>query len=199
LPAAIKNTLGTIPARDWRFNSFPRAEWLLVNVVVRHIAPVLSLSRCQVERKSGRIRRDMKTSIIFAIVAVVLTCFALPQWAQATSDDQSARDEAVRWVGLMDGGQYRQAYETQPPRVKAASAGRDYFVRWMQTRRVPLGRVCARSFYNRRYYHNAIGWPDGNYVQIYFKTSFEHKAAGWERVILTKETGRWQPAKYNLW
>jgi Protein of unknown function (DUF4019) len=133
------------------------------------------------------------------MVAVVLNCVALPQRAQATSDDQSARDEAVRWVNLMDAGRYRQAYEEQPPRVKAASAGRDYFVRWMQTRRIPLGRVRTRSFYNRRYYHNAIGWPDGNYVRIYFKTSFEHKAAAWERVILTKETGRWQPAKYNLW
>jgi len=141
----------------------------------------------------------MKTSMIFAIVAVVLACFAIPQRAQAISDDQSARDEAVQWVSLIDAGQYRHAYEEQPPRVKAASAGRDYFVRWMQTRRVPLGRVRARSFYNRRYYHNAIGSPDGNYVQIYFKTSFERKAAGWERVILTKETGRWQPAKYNIW
>jgi hypothetical protein len=140
----------------------------------------------------------MKTSMIFTIVAVVLACFAL-QRAQATSDDQSSRDEAVRWLSLMDAGQYRQAYEEQPPRVKAASAGRDYFVRWMQTRRPPLGPVRARSFYKRHYYHNASGWPDGNYVQIYFKTSFAHKAVGWERVILTKETGRWQPAKYNLW
>ena len=140
----------------------------------------------------------MKTRVIFAIVAVVLICFALPQRAQATSDDQPTRDEAVRWLRLMDAGQYRQAYEEQPPRVKAASAGRDYFVRWMRTRRVPLGRVRSRSFYNRLYYHNAIGQPDGNYVRIYFKTSFERKAAGWEKVILTKETGRWQPAKYNL-
>lgn len=141
----------------------------------------------------------MKASVSFTTVAVVLTLFALPYRAKATSDDRAARDEAVRWLSLMDTGQYRQAYEEQPPRVKAASMGRDYFVRWMQTHRIPLGGLRARSFYKLKYYHNASGWPDGNYVQIYYKTSFDHKAAGWEKVILTKETGRWQPGKYNLW
>jgi len=154
-----------------------------IDAVQRDSGAALIVCYCGVEGETGRIRHDMKTSIIFAIAAVVLNCFALPQRAQATSDDQSARDEAVRWVSLMDAGQYRLAYEEQPPRVKAASAGRDYFVRWMQTRRVPLGRVRARSFYNRRYYHNAIGSPDGNYVQIYFKTSFERKAAGGRRLF----------------
>ena len=102
---------------------------------------------------------------------------------QATSDDRAARDEALRWLSLMDSGQYRQVYEEQPPRVKAASAGRDFFVKWMQTRRAPMGRVRTRSFYKHQYYHNARGWPDGNYVQVWFKTSFERKATGWERVI----------------
>jgi hypothetical protein len=129
-------------------------------------------------------------------IPLLLTCFALSQSAQAISaDEQSAREAALRWLALIDSGHYRQAFEEQPRRIKAASTGVDYFVKWMETR-VPLGRARTRAFYKVVAYHNARGWPDGNYQQIIFKTSFERKAVGWEKVILTKETGRWEIGNY---
>jgi uncharacterized protein DUF4019 len=135
---------------------------------------------------------------VFIFILLVFACFALPQTKAISSDDQAARDAALRWLSLLDTGHYRQAFDEWPPRLKAASAGRDYFVKWMETRRVPLGRARGRLLYNVSRYHTAIGWPDGDYQRIYFKTSFEHKAAAWERVILTKETGHWQFGNYSL-
>jgi Protein of unknown function (DUF4019) len=135
---------------------------------------------------------------VFIFILLLFACFALPQTKAISSDDQAAHDVAVRWLRLLDSGHYRQAFDEQPPRIKAASPGPDYFVKWMETRRVPLGRARTRSFYNVLHYHSAIGWPDGDYQRIYFKTSFERKAAAWEGVILTKETGHWQVGSYSL-
>lgn len=134
------------------------------------------------------------------VFAVVLTnCFVASQSARAiSSDDQAARDTAVRWLALIDSGRYREAFEEQPARIKAASMGADYFIKWMQTRRVPIGHARTRAFYKVQAYHSAKGWPDGNYQTIYFKTSFERKASAWEWVILTKETGRWQVGSYHF-
>ena len=132
-------------------------------------------------------------------IPLLLTCFALSEPAQAiSSDDLSAREAALQWLALVDSGHYRQAFEEQPQRIKAASMGVDYFVKWMETRRIPVGRARTRVFYKVAAYHSAKGWPDGNYQQITFKTSFDRKAAGWERVILTKETGRWQVGNYTF-
>jgi hypothetical protein len=133
------------------------------------------------------------------IIIPLLICFGLSQPAQAIApDDQSARETALRWLATVDSGHYRQAFEEQPARIKAASMGADYFIKWMQTRRIPLGHARTRTFHKVVAYHNAKGWPDGNYQQIDFKTSFERKASAWERVILTKETGHWQVGNYNF-
>jgi len=68
----------------------------------------------------------------------------------------------------------------------------------MQTRRIPIGHARTRAYYKVLAYHYAKGWPDGNYQQMLFKTSFERKAFAWEKVILTKETGRWQVGSYSF-
>jgi hypothetical protein len=113
-----------------------------------------------------------------ALVAFLLLLFALSQPARAISpDDQSAREAALQWLGLIDSGHYRQAFEQWPARLQAATMGGvDHFVKWMQTRRTPLGHPWRRAFYKVSAYHNANGWPDGNYQQIDFKTTFERKA-----------------------
>jgi len=146
-----------------------------------------------------RLRHSINWFLLLRSLFFALICCALSQPAQALSpDDQSARETALRWLALVDSGHYRQAFEEWPPRIKAASMGADYFIRWMQTRRVPIGRARTRSFYKVLAYHSAKGWPDGNYQEIYFKTSFERKASAWEVVILTKETGRWQVGNYKF-
>src|SRR5436309_733286 len=109
------------------------------------------------------INRFLFPALGLGFIPLLLTFFALSQPAQAvSSDDQSAREAALRWLALMDSGHYRQAFEEQPPRIKAASMGVDHFVKWAETHRVPLGRTRTRAFYKAQAYHNAKGWPDGN-------------------------------------
>jgi hypothetical protein len=122
----------------------------------------------------------------------------VPSANAISPDDQAARDVAVAWINLLDAGHYRQAFEEEAPRIKSASAGRDYFVKWMQTHRVPLGQPRTRSFLKVIHIHRVLTWPDGDYEQIAFKSSFSHKAEAVELVVVTKETGRWQVGSYRL-
>jgi hypothetical protein len=94
---------------------------------------------------------------VFIFILLLFACFALPQTKAISSDDQAVRDAALRWLSLLDTGHYRQAFDEWPPRLKAASLGRDYFVKWMETRRVPLGRARGRLLYKVSHYHSAIG------------------------------------------
>ena len=153
-------------------------------------------------KATSPLRYSMKRFLFsrgLVLISFLLTCFALSQPAQAiSSDDQMARETAVRWLAVVDSGHYRQAFEEWPPRVKAASMGVDFFIKWMQTHRVPLGKPRTRAFYQVVAYHQAKGWPDGNYIRIFFKSSFERKTVAWEKVILTKETGRWQVGFYSF-
>ena len=41
--------------------------------------------------------------------------------------------------------------------------------------------------------------PDGDYIVIYFKTSYERKVAGAESVTLSSETGHWQVSGYHIY
>jgi len=130
-------------------------------------------------------------------IALLLCSVSLCRTAHAVSaDDQAARAVAVRWLALLDAGHYRQAFEEMPPRMKAASLGVDHFVKACSAQRGAFGQAKSRTYYKISAYKAANGWPDGNYQQIIFKSSFDHKAIGWEKVIMTKETGHWQVGNY---
>ena len=44
-----------------------------------------------------------------------------------------------------------------------------------------------------------VGLPDGNYESVLFKSTFENKSVAAERVILTKESDRWQVIDYRIY
>jgi Protein of unknown function (DUF4019) len=89
---------------------------------------------------------------------------------------------------LLDTHQYGQAFDAQPARIRAGGI-RENFIKWMQGRRAPLGRLRSRSFFKAVHTHSLIGSPDGDYQTIGFKTSFERKDHAAEAVVVTKETG----------
>jgi hypothetical protein len=115
-----------------------------------------------------------------------------------SADDQAARDTALHWLALLDAHQYGQAFDAQPSRIRTGSI-RENFIKWMQGRRTPLGRPRSRSFLKVVHTHKLLGSPDGDYQQIGFKASFEHKAEAVEAVVVTRETGRWQVSGYRIY
>ncbi|MBV9617578.1 MAG: DUF4019 domain-containing protein [Verrucomicrobia bacterium] len=138
---------------------------------------------------------QLRTIRLSACLALLLSS-ATPAPALSISD-QHAREIALRWLTLVDVGNYGDAYEQQPPRIRAGKM-KEQFVRWMLVRRTPLGYARSRTFLRVVHTHQLIGAPDGDYQKILFKTSFEHRALALEFVVLTSETGSWHVSGYAL-
>jgi len=147
----------------------------------------------------------MRRGIVFAICL----CFVLFQGcaiqhsvtkslAEKRTREKEARAAAMEWLALVDAGDYAPAYAMEPARLRAATT-EEQFIRSMEGRRAPFGRVLSRSFIGAAYTRKLTGSPDGRYESILFKTSFEHKKLAAERVILSHESKRWRVVDYRLY
>jgi hypothetical protein len=142
---------------------------------------------------------------------LVLTCLGiglLPGCAMHRSMTKSLAEKRVRekesraaseeWLALIDAAQYAEAYAAEPPRLRAATT-QEQFVRSMEGRRQPFGRVLSRKFIGAAFTRKLTGAPDGNYESILYRTSFAHKSVAAERVILSRESGEWRVVDYRLY
>jgi hypothetical protein len=112
--------------------------------------------------------------------------------------EKEARAAALEWLALVDAGNYAQAFEKEPERLRAANTA-EQFVRSMQGRRAPFGRVLSRVSIGAAFTRKLTGSPDGRYESILFRTSFEHKSVSAERVILTHEASEWRVVDYRVY
>jgi hypothetical protein len=112
--------------------------------------------------------------------------------------EKEARAAAEEWLSLIDKGDYAAAYAREPARLRAATT-EEQFVRSMQGRRQPFGRVLSRNFIGAAYTRKLTSAPDGNYESILFKTSFENKKLAAERVILSGESNGWKVVDYRVY
>ena len=117
---------------------------------------------------------------------------------EKSTREKETRAAALRWLQLVDAGDYAQAYQEEPARLRA-SVTEAQFRRSMEGRRAPFGRVLSRKFIGAAFTHKLTGSPDGHYESILFRTSFEHKSLAAERVILTEEGGHWRVVDYRVY
>lgn len=142
-------------------------------------------------------------------VFVICVCFALFQGcafqrsaskslAEKKGREKETRAAALEWLALVDAGKYPAAYAMEPARLRAATT-EEQFIRSMEGRRVPFGRVLSRSFIGAAFTRKLTGSPDGRYESILFRTSFENKKLAAERVILSHESGQWRVVDYRVY
>lgn len=136
-------------------------------------------------------------ALLFALTSCAMHSRA-PVRAERHANEQAARATALEWLELLDAGDYAEAYEREPSRVRAAGTDRQ-FIRSMRARRAPFGSITSRKLIGAAFAHKMPGAPDGNYESILFRTSFEHKAVTAERVILSNESGQWRVTDYRVY
>jgi hypothetical protein len=112
--------------------------------------------------------------------------------------EKETRAAALEWLALVDAGNYPAAYAMEPARLRAATT-EEQFIRSMEGRRVPFGRVLSRSFIGAAFTRKLTGSPDGRYESVLFRTSFENKKLAAERIILSHESGQWRVVDYRLY
>jgi Protein of unknown function (DUF4019) len=112
--------------------------------------------------------------------------------------EKEARLAAEQWLGLIDAANYSAAHALEVQRLRAATM-EEQFVRSMEGRRQPFGRVLSRVFIGAAYTRKLTGAPDGHYESILFRTAFAHKSAAAERVILSREAEGWRVVDYRVY
>jgi hypothetical protein len=113
--------------------------------------------------------------------------------------DPQALATAVKWLSMVDTGNYTEAYTMLPARLKSGGdAIEKQWVGYQHQKRRPLGIALSRKFIKAYFTRTLPGAPDGYYELFMYKTSFEHKAQAYEAVTLTRESGHWQVSGYRF-
>jgi len=109
--------------------------------------------------------------------------------------DQAARDVALQWLGVVDSGNYKDATLMMSEQVRGTRDWANYFA----VHRAPLGRANNRQITEVKHAKNIPGDPEVRpHAIVRFKTSFEHKAATTEEIVLTKMGCCWEVSGYSI-
>ena len=129
-----------------------------------------------------------------ALIAMVLVEACLTADAISSNDDV-ARDAAIQWLQLIDGGRYEEAASLGSTEVRS-------FEQWsndFKTRRAPLGKVISRHLLivsQRSTFPSAF--QVRKYYAVSFKTSFVGKPGANEVVTLAKIGCCWEVFEYKV-
>ena len=132
---------------------------------------------------------------IFAVIGIsALVCSA--HAVSLTPDEEAAaREVALQWLQLVDSGDYEHAVGQTTEQIGVQQNWISYLI----ARRKPLGRVKSRQIVEvkrRPAIRGAQIW--WKYIGIRLKTSFEHKPAAMEEVVLTKMACCWEVSSYSV-
>ena len=136
----------------------------------------------------------MLRAVAFALIgACVITCSSSA--LSLSPEDEAARDVALQWLGVVDSGNYKDAALLISEQVRGSRDWTKYFA----AHRAPLGRVNNRKIAEVKYASTVPGDPEfRRHAIVRFKTSFEHKAAAAEEIVLTKMGCCWEVSGYRI-
>jgi len=137
-----------------------------------------------------------KTVIVSVCLAfLILTCQAI--FADQT-EKEAALTAAQNWLALVDAEKYAASWQDTAEYFKSA-VSEDQWTQSMTAFRKPLGKVLSRTLASQNYTKTLPGAPDGEYVVIQYRTSFERKAVSIETVTpMLDADGVWRVSGYYI-
>jgi len=138
----------------------------------------------------------MLRAVAFALIgACVITCSSLALSLSLSPEDEAARDIALQWLGVVDSGNYKDAALLISEEVRGSRDWTKYFA----AHRAPLGRMNSRKIAEVKHASTVPGDPEfRRHAIVRFKTSFEHKVATTEEIVLTKMGCCWEVIGYEV-
>ncbi len=139
-------------------------------------------------------RTKISTAIGIAILVLGFTCGTM-----ASADKEVAAVMAAKtWLTLIDEGRYGDSWETAAAYFKDAIT-KAYWQQTLTAIRKPLGRRVSSVLISKSYTLSLPGAPDGEYVVVQFKTSFENKQSAIETVTpMLDSDGVWRVSGYYI-
>ncbi len=118
--------------------------------------------------------------------------------AKHAAAERKAVEAAEPWLALADKGEYAQCWETAAGYLMDQDGRREFIQKIGETRK-PQGRVISRQLESKRYTTTLPDAPNGQYVVLQYKTSFEHHKSARETVttILDKDR-KWRVSGYYI-
>jgi hypothetical protein len=134
---------------------------------------------------------------------VITVCLAfLFLSCQSIFADQTKKEAALtaaeNWLALVDREKYAASWQGAAAYFKRA-VSEDQWTQSMTAFRRPLGKVLSRTLASQNYTKTLPGAPDGEYMVIQYRTSFERKAASIETVTpMLDADGIWRVSGYYI-
>ena len=135
-------------------------------------------------------------SMACTALAVVMMAGAV---ARAADDAETKAATAARaWLTMVDAGKYGPSWDAAAAMFRSGVT-RASWERMAAGARGPLGTMRSRELAAAKATSSLPGAPDGHYVVLQFRTSFEHKAAATETVTMVLEgDGVWRTTGYFI-
>lgn len=130
---------------------------------------------------------------------VITTMFATGiLFAAEPNKEQVAVAAAEKWVALIDAGNYENSWQEGAEYFKGA-VSQERWEQLLQAFRKPLGSVIFRKVTSKSYKTSLPGVPDGEYVVIRYKASYQNKKSAQETITMVLDTdGQWRAVGYTM-
>jgi hypothetical protein len=137
-----------------------------------------------------------KTMLCLSLAALATLMGCGPKSNPAA--ETAAVAAAQTWLSLVDAGQYGDSWD-QAAQVFKGAVTKEQWLQAMQTTRQPIGTNFSRELKSKRYLTSLPGAPDGAYVVIQFKASFQNKSSAVETVTpMRDKDGTWRVSGYYI-
>lgn len=138
--------------------------------------------------------RACATLLLF-VVAGASTAWAQDQAAPDMEAINAARGVAVKWLALLDAGDYEETWSQAASPVQNAVSLADWMTS-LQDTRGPLEPFGERTLVDSRDITDPAGAPPGNYVFLHYRTQVAQDQTATETIVLVDEDDVWKVIGY---
>ena len=131
------------------------------------------------------------------LMSMLLICYGL-NFSWADTESNKVLSAAKEWLSLIDNENYSGSWKDASTYFQAAVSEQSWESSLRAVRK-PLGKLVSRNMLKSKGSNSLPGAPDGKYVVMSFKTSFEHKKSAVETVtFMLDKDGKWSAAGYFI-
>jgi predicted SnoaL-like aldol condensation-catalyzing enzyme len=140
-------------------------------------------------------RTKGKIITLLAVLIIMACSFSLHADEEA---EKAALTSANAWLVKVDEGRYAESWDDAAQIFKSAIT-REGWDTTLKSVRGSFGKTLSRKLSSKKYSESLPGAPDGKYVVIQYKTSFERKKSAVETVTpMVDRDGRWRVSGYYI-
>ena len=135
---------------------------------------------------------------IACLIAIGFIFTGTTALAPNSKKESAALFAAKKWLSLVDKEEYAESWKEANEYFRH-TVQPQLWVESLKALREPFGKLISRTVKTKVYKTALPGAPDGEYVVIEFKTSFEHKKTAVETVTpMLGKDGVWRVAGYYI-